>query len=922
MQKTPAASFGADAPYNRYMRRFLLFFLAGSLMLCFAAHSGGQAFDLIGPKVDLHVQREGKTLPISEVATLLPGDRLWIHPDFPDSQSARYVLIVAFLRGSTNPPPPEWFTRVETWTREVHDEGVFVIVPDEAQQALVFLAPETGGDFTTLRQTVRSRPGAFVRATQDLQQASWDRLRLNAYLEGVKDAALHHPTELKERTANMARTLGIKVDKECFDKPSEQQAPCLVEHTDGLVLDSGGEQTLVQQLTTGSTVDLMNHLSETNMAGGGTYSPYVGAIVDAVRIFSNIHTARYQYLPTLAVPEKDTMNLRLNVPPSFKDPKSVLVVALPPVGAAKAPQLIPATLTDPYCLQKPELVLTADGAPLIFATHLSHDLKLHLSTANGPLDLPVHPDPELGGFVLDQRPPLLHPMALTGILTGKWGFDDWEGPHFKLLSSHSLNWQLDPEDQTALILDRNDLVHLEGFTDGNQPASLLCVESVEKLNPENKPEKLAWKAAKGNAIEVTVPLKIAPGSEKPHAGSITLAIGQYGMENPQKIELKTYVEAASIDRLILDAGDSSALLKGKRLDEVAKLRLEGIDFAPNALNRVQDLDQLTLKTDGATDSLVAGNHYTALVQLQDGRTLKAPVTVNPPRPQLYLRNTGVQFDSSASTPLHMGSAKDLVANGKLVFFVDSQQPQNFPRTEKIEFSAVDGSFESQLSLADGSLMLENAHTVLGMVAPIAKFGSSAFGPVEIRALSADGTTGDWIPLGTLVRTPEFKQLRCPHSSLKPCILSGNNLFLVDSLAASADFQNPVTVQLDFTGTEIAVPHPLNGTLYLKLRDDPSVVQTLNMPVDLLPTPQMSNVSQHQSTSALGEKAAALAHDASTNGTETKTEKEDQHGAVTTVVPDDHAASTTPTDQTPAASPAKSDKPVKPEAQPGTDATGK
>jgi hypothetical protein len=98
------------------------------------------------------------TLPIGEVPNLLPGDRLWIHPDLPESQSAHYVLIVAFLRGATNPPPPEWFTRVETWTREAREEGVFVTVPAEAQQALIFLAPETGGDFSTLRKRCADGP--------------------------------------------------------------------------------------------------------------------------------------------------------------------------------------------------------------------------------------------------------------------------------------------------------------------------------------------------------------------------------------------------------------------------------------------------------------------------------------------------------------------------------------------------------------------------------------------------------------------------------------------------------------------------------------------------------------------------------------------------------------------------------------------
>src|ERR1700683_4013668 len=141
---------------RRCLQLLILVLLASPLL-----HADGPPFDLTGPKVDVRVKRGTVTLPVSEMPNLMPGDRLWIHPDLPESQAAHFVLVVAFLRGSTNPPPPEWFTRVETWTRAAHDEGVFVTVPDEAQQALVFLAPETGGDFNTLRAAVRGRPGSF-----------------------------------------------------------------------------------------------------------------------------------------------------------------------------------------------------------------------------------------------------------------------------------------------------------------------------------------------------------------------------------------------------------------------------------------------------------------------------------------------------------------------------------------------------------------------------------------------------------------------------------------------------------------------------------------------------------------------------------------------------------------------------------------
>ncbi|PYX47228.1 MAG: hypothetical protein DMG79_14500 [Acidobacteria bacterium] len=129
-----------------------------------------------------------------------------MHPDLPDSQSVRYLMVIAFLRGATNPPPDSWFTRVETWSKTVHEEGVFVNVPDEAEEALVFLAPETGGAFSTLRTAVRGKPGAFVRAAQDLVQASLDRARLEKYLEAVREISSSDPEQLKTRTTLLARS--------------------------------------------------------------------------------------------------------------------------------------------------------------------------------------------------------------------------------------------------------------------------------------------------------------------------------------------------------------------------------------------------------------------------------------------------------------------------------------------------------------------------------------------------------------------------------------------------------------------------------------------------------------------------------------------------------------------------------------------
>ncbi len=613
-----------------YMRRCWQLLLS----CCFASsllHADGQPFDLSGPKVDVHVKRGDVTLPISEVPNLMPGDRLWVHPDLPESQATHFVLVVAFLRGSTNPPPPEWFTRMETWTREAHDEGVFVTVPPEAQQALLFLAPETGGDFNTLRGAVRGRPGSFVRAAQDLQAASWERMRLEAYLADVKVTSQFDPAALKMRAEMAARSLGIKINESCFDKPADQQASCLSQNSEGMVLDDANAQSLVEQLANGGTLDLVNAISSTAMAGGGAYSPYVGAIVDTAKILSSLHTAHFQYIPALALPIADSLNLRLNMPPSFRNPKSVVVIALPPIGPAPPEPLHPVNSAENFCALKPGLVLPAVGAPLVFATQMAHDLVLHVETGGNAkpkaIDLPVVADAARGGLVPTQPIPQLPAGELKGVVRGKWGFDDWEGPQYELVSAQSGKWTLAPSDQSALVVGRDDILHIDG-------QSPVCVDKVEAQIGADGPISLAWKAPKPDALEVTVPLKdVDPGPA-------SIDIYQIGLAKPNRIATVAYAAEASLDGLTLRSGDSTALLRGTRLDEVAKAQIDSVTFTPAAMNRVGNLDQLVMNAAGSTAVLEPGKLYSSWVQLKDGRMIKAPVTVDPPRPQAHPAQQG------------------------------------------------------------------------------------------------------------------------------------------------------------------------------------------------------------------------------------------------------------------------------------------
>ena len=81
----------------------------------------------------------------------------------------------------------------------------------------------------------------------------------------------------------------------------------------------------------------------------GYYSPYIASVLDIARIFDSFRTAQYQYIPALATQQGDKLALTLNAPPSFHNPKSVLVVALPAVEQAQLPPLHAVDPKEIYC---------------------------------------------------------------------------------------------------------------------------------------------------------------------------------------------------------------------------------------------------------------------------------------------------------------------------------------------------------------------------------------------------------------------------------------------------------------------------------------------------------------------------------------------------------------------------------------------
>jgi hypothetical protein len=808
-------------------------------------------FDLAGPRVDITVTRNGVTLPITAVPNLQPGDKLWLHPDLPTTQSVHYLLIAAFLRGTTNPPPDEWFTRVETWNRKVREEGANVTVPAGAQQAILFLAPETGGDFSTLRSAVKGRPGVFVRASQDLDAGSFEQARIEKYLDSMKRVPPNDAAALEQHSNFLARTLNLRPNEACFKESLDQQYDCLTRTGTQTLLGDEHGQSIVDALSSGSNVDLIHAASYTSLGGGGLYSAYVGAVVDLVRVLNNLHTAHYQYIPALALPVNQSLNLRLNTPPSFNNPKSVIVIGLPSIQTATLPPLRPADPDHTSCLLDPSLVLPIEGAPLVFSTGFAHDLILHLNspqTAGKPQNLALEADAYSGGLRLNPTARVRHELPsadsapqptskskkpapttgepsriITGTIRGFWGFDSFTGPTVPLEQIPGGDWRILPSAHTPENLIAGKPNQLQLMSSGTA-----CIQSIS-LEPGSTP--VAWKLAPdqadntpGNIPPVNVTLNLQHSASP---GSIRLSIQQFGSPTPDQVGTRTFAEPARIDSLVLHADDDSVALTGTSLDQVQSVKRGDLVYLPVESSRSDDGRTLELKLSATVKPprLKVGEKFSAQVQLQDGRNIPSETFVLPPRPSITLLSR--RITSAPATPIVLGSEQDLPLSAQLLFFLKSKE--KFSRAEKIEIASVDGALNTSLSISAGSLILQDQHTVLANFDPLKLFGASTFGPFRLRAVAPDGTPGEWIPLATIVRLPTLTDLRCPASPEGTCMLSGSGLYLIDGVANDPDFADPTRVPEGFVQPALGIPHPHGPNFYLTLRDDSTAINTVTMP---------------------------------------------------------------------------------------------
>jgi hypothetical protein len=428
-----------------------------------------------------------------------------------------------------------------------------------------------------------------------------------------------------------------------------------------------------------------------------------------------------------------------------------------------------------------------------------------------------------------------------------------------------------------------------------------CVDSILLQKPTGETVKADWKSTGPNQVAVTVPLK------KVKPGAMKLLVKEYGSKEPDTVPLQAFAQASHLDSFMIHAGDLSGVLKGSHLEDVKELTLNGVRFKPGPLPSTENEDELTLITTDvkAAKVLKEGDASAAKVVLNDSRILNLETTVASPRPKVTLIGKSAQPSASiTANNLQLSDPDELPQNEPLTFSIHAQVPAEFSGEEKIEVGTIHGAYLTTLTLSSG-LTLEDSQVAVATLDTGKAFAASAWGPLRFRVIE-NGVAGHWQPLATLVRLPAFGDLKCPDSPDQLCKLTGSKLFLVNAISNDPQFTHPIQVSEGFPGYFLSVPHPTDGQLYVKLHDDPSVVNSITFPAEALQPAPIAIPAASSKPAAQTPNTPAV--------TSPSSPTTEEHGAVISPLPKPSTTPETPQPSTAGTAPSAADSKTSPPSQ--------
>lgn len=772
-------------------------------------------FDLVGPRLDVAVTHDGATLPLAWVPNLAEGDRVSIKLDLPPAGSERFRLVAVFLRGAVERPPRDWFH--DTLGGKGKGGDLSLIVPKGAQQLALFILPEKGGSADAVASAVRKQPGAFVRAVQDLNQATLDRARLDTFLDVLLQAEREDPASVGATSQVLTRSLSIKLKAECLQQPAELQAACLTGDRETLLFADTHSSALADTLT-GAPTDLAFQLSATPQAGYGFYSSYIGVVRDIFRLFGAFQSTQLQFVPALARMGDSRITLLLNTPLSFAKPASVMVVGLPAIEAAKPPPLRRGEGAGLLCAAS-GAVLPVEGAPLVYATRYARDVMVRIAGAGGAsVDLPAHADARRGGYVLDKGLPDAGFAGPVGAqLHGNWGFTAFDGPRFTLSRPQANLWAA-PANTTL----------------GGRPHQHARARRRRRWLRRQGRDAPRRRRQRDAGLEAGRP-----------AQDRRRRAARQGDARPGDADRdRCGRRGAGDDHLARPAGDRPA----RRADDRGRRRCGDADRIAagsgargqarrrhadaGALTRSDRADQLTLAAadPAALRALAAGSRIVADVTFAGNRHKTIAVTVGAARrTPLVLQRSAQPVPHAGVLPMTVQPDGVFAQDARLTFAFRLDPATPLTGKEVVEIATADGQTTSRLTAGKG-YDLQDATTGIGTIVPAEALGPLVHGALRLRIVQ-DGVATRWVPLGSVVRLPELRSIACTAAGR--CTVTGDRLFLAQAIATDARVDAAQAIPDGFTGNAVEVAPSVAGqkpaSLSLRLRDAGEAIATVAVP---------------------------------------------------------------------------------------------
>jgi len=548
------------------MRRIAVVLLTCALLLDASpppAPPAPAAFKILGASVDLHVERDGTTLPATQVPFLRPGDVIEI--SFPRgvqfSRSPRWHLVVAGMYDDYLQHEPS-FPIPDADLSRAKAGYVWRVTVAAGTTPLIFLVPESGNRYghgiPQARESISTlqNRGLLLRTASLSASAQTKASTLRSFLVSLSSIQPGELPDGRARVTAATQTLfGSNLGGEaCFTTGVAQstQYACAAQAV-AAGYESQPKTSVIAAV--GSTISI----------GAATYGMLIGTIY--ALLAKRRISAHYIFEPGVVTPGGKTTNVHVTEQPQYDasaaKPSTIVYFTIGSKGTSpNAPAYGPAP-SLPVCVAGSSLSLRMpfSALPIYFR---SHDVAF--SAAGKTFSAPATFDVLRGyGVTLSSQEMADLKSGGTARITSDWGFDTVTSPPIDLIEPHDAHWTLNKE--TTSIVSGSNGAHLI-FDDGGAGMGS-CVKSVHVTDGLGHTLDVTNLARTKDTVTATVDASSAGGA----AG--TASVFQESVAAAAALPFTIWPPMPAITSAVAYLPKGVLVLRGTGLKYIANVTLEG-----------------------------------------------------------------------------------------------------------------------------------------------------------------------------------------------------------------------------------------------------------------------------------------------------------------------------------------------------------